>query len=99
MIPISSLTLDLPPVPEYTVEANYIGPTWQRDENGNFVLPEITLGWQILRWIEEYVTGPGGLPFTPTKEQKRFLLWWYAIDERGRFVFRDGVLQRLKGWG
>lgn len=32
-------------------------------------------------------------------EQLRFLLWWYAVDEQGRFVYRKGVLQRLKGWG
>jgi phage terminase large subunit-like protein len=29
----------------------------------------------------------------------RFILWWYAIDARGRFIYREGVLQRLKGWG
>jgi phage terminase large subunit-like protein len=32
-------------------------------------------------------------------EQLRFLLWWYAVDGQGRFVYRKGVLQRLKGWG
>jgi hypothetical protein len=29
----------------------------------------------------------------------RFILWWYAVDEFGRFVYRKGVLQRMKGWG
>ena len=38
------------------------------------------------------------MPFVPTNEQKRFILWWYAIDADGKFVFREGVLQRLKGW-
>ncbi len=33
------------------------------------------------------------------KEQGRFLLWWYAIDEKGLFRYRYGVLQRAKGWG
>jgi hypothetical protein len=37
--------------------------------------------------------------FSLTLEQLRFLLWWYAIDESGRFVYQSGVLQRLKGWG
>lgn len=27
------------------------------------------------------------------------MLWWYAVDQAGRFVYRKGVLQRLKGWG
>lgn len=35
----------------------------------------------------------------PTKEQKRFILWWYAIDAQGKFIYRDGVLGRIKGWG
>jgi hypothetical protein len=95
----SNNLLDLPDVPNYHVEAKYIGPTWARNADGKFVLPERTLGWQILRWITMYVGGKGGRPFEPTKEQKRFLLWWYAVDEQGRFVYRDGVLQRIKGWG
>jgi len=85
-------------VPDYHVEPVYIGPTWKLGEDGLFVLPERTLGWQILRWIETYVGGSRGSTFQPTKEQKRFILHWYAIDENGRFVYRDGVLQRLKGW-
>lgn len=39
------------------------------------------------------------LPFKLTNEQLRFLLWFYAIDEHGRFTFRDIVFQRLKGHG
>lgn len=27
------------------------------------------------------------------------MLWWYAIDAEGQFVYTDGVLQRIKGWG
>jgi hypothetical protein len=88
-----------PAVPDYQIDAVYIGPTWQRGDDGRFVLPEYTLGWQILRWINEYLLGPDGGPWTPTKEQARFLLWWYAIDENGRFVYRDGIFQRLKGHG
>lgn len=87
------------PVPDYKIDAVYIGPVWSRDEAGQFILPEHTLGWQILDWIPRWITGPNGGPFQPTKEQKRFILWWYAVDERGRFVYRDGVLQRVKGWG
>lgn len=38
-------------------------------------------------------------PFRFTQEQLRFVLWMYAVDEYGRFLYRDTVLQRLKGWG
>lgn len=94
------------------VEPVAIGPTWQRnpdwdgvDPLAEFVLPEWTLGWQILKWIgdnllaDEVDDRGNPLPFNPTNEQKRFILWWYAIDATGRFVYREGVLQRLKGWG
>lgn len=99
MITIPPLSAsDYGDIPEYHVEPVYIGPTWSRGPDGLFLLPERTLGWQILRWIEEYVGGSRGDTFKPTKEQKRFILWWYAIDKQGRFLYRDGVLQRLKGW-
>src|SRR5690606_843725 len=30
----------------------------------------------------------------------RLTLWWYAMDPVSRrFLWRDGVIQRLKGWG
>lgn len=80
-----------------------IGPTWQTDEDGEFILPERTLGWGVINWLYEYVLTPGGphagQPFLPTMEQVRFLLWWYAVDEDGRFAYRQGTLRRLKGWG
>ena len=80
-----------------------IGPTWTRGEDGRFILPERTLGWGVINWLYEYVLTPGGPhageAFMPTMEQARFIVWWYAVDETGRFVYRDGVLRRLKGWG
>lgn len=76
-----------------------IGPTWKRGEDGKFVLPKHTLGWTALAWTAQWLQHEDGRPWRYTAEQARFLLWWYAIDERGRFVYRDGVLQRLKGWG
>jgi hypothetical protein len=57
------------------------------------------MGWQCIRWMETRLNGPYGGKIQLTKEQKRFLLWWYAVDENGRFVYQDGILQRLKGWG
>lgn len=83
--------------------SHIIGPTWRKRKDGSWYLPEKTLGWGILNWMASYLNQPSGpdagKPFLPTLEQARFLLWWYAVDERGRFTYRKGVLRRLKGWG
>jgi len=81
--------------------AHITGPTWTRELNGYWHLPEKTLGWDLLDWFSKYVKSPSGEddePFIPTDEQARFLLWWYAVDENGRYVYRNGVLRRMKGW-
>lgn len=83
--------------------------------HGQYILPEFSLGYQVWEWVQGYPDPETGVrvpnilspdsrdedpeAFCPTFEQWRFVLWWYAIDERGRFLFRRGVLQRLKGWG
>ncbi|NCB86281.1 MAG: terminase [Gammaproteobacteria bacterium] len=80
--------------------AQIIGPTWAVDDEGDFLLPERTLGWHVLAWIEENLTAfDGDGPFTPTPEQARFILWFYAINDDGRFTYPKAVLQRCKGWG
>lgn len=76
-----------------------VGPTWQRTPDGFWLLPEKTLGWQHLAWTGVWLQLRRGTPWRYTDEQARFLLWWYALDDEGEFLFRDGVLQRLKGWG
>lgn len=77
------------------------GPVWQKTLEGGWHLPEKTLGWEVLNWWSEYVNSPGsnGGPFIPTLEQARFTLWWYAVDDNGRYAYREGVLRRSKGWG
>jgi hypothetical protein len=66
-------------------------------------VPDRTLAWSILEWQFDYLRQPDGPdsgdPWTYTPEQVRFILWWYAVDELGRFAFRRGVLRRMKGWG
>ena len=90
---------------DWDVQPVAIGPTWRRNDEGAFVLPELTLGWQILTWIKENLLAEdvdvAGRPqaFDLTPEQKRFILWWYAIDTTGAFIYRDGIFQRLKGHG
>ena len=66
-------------------------------------LPKLTLGWDILDWGSEYLAQPDGAfkgdTWVYTKEQARFVLWFYAIDEKGRFIYRRALLARPKGWG
>lgn len=77
-----------------------LGPTWRRGPDGRFVLPVYTLGWQCLSWAHTYLQHYAGAPWQYTAEQARLTLWWYAMDPAtNRFLWRDGVLQRLKGWG
>jgi hypothetical protein len=66
-------------------------------------LPSRTLGWDVLRWSIRYIHQPDG-PFAGeawrfTPEQVRFVLWWYALDDVGRFLWTRAVLRRAKGWG
>ena len=65
--------------------------------------PEFTLGWEVLAWCSMYIRQPdgpdAGARWRFTREQVRFVLWWYAIDGRGRWLFSRGVLRRAKGWG
>lgn len=75
-----------------------LGNTWKVREDGSWYLPERTLGWGVLGWCSSYLLNDQGEPWRFTNEQARFILWWYAVDDRGRFLYRTGVLQRLKGW-
>lgn len=75
-----------------------IGPTWQVDGK-RWALPDRSLGWQVLAWCGRWLQLARDEPWRFTDEQARFVLWWYAVDESGRFLYRDAVLQRLKGWG
>jgi hypothetical protein len=92
------VTPELLPAPSHV-----IGPTWRKTKDGEWWLPEKSLGWGVIEWMVTFLLQPAGpfagQAFMPTLEQARFLLWWYAVDDHGRFVYRKGVLRRLKGWG
>lgn len=66
-------------------------------------MPTYTLGWYILAWAFKYLSQPdgpdAGEAFVFTDEQMRLILWWYAVDGEGRFLFNSGVIRRMKGWG
>ncbi|MBB5123287.1 hypothetical protein FHS36_006769 [Streptomyces eurocidicus] len=65
--------------------------------------PTRSLGYGIIRWCQDYVLQPdgerAGEPWRFSPEQLRFVLWLYAIDERGRWLYRSAALRRAKGWG
>jgi hypothetical protein len=87
---------DLLPAP-----AHVIGPTWRRLRDGRWWLPERSLGRSVIDWMAGYLATPGDpdSPFLPTLEQARFLHWWYAVDQSGRFAYRAGIFRRMKGSG
>lgn len=70
-------------------------------------LPERTLGWEVLAWGSQMLAQPDevsenykmGDPWVYSDEQATFILWFYAIDEYGKFLYRNAVLERPKGWG
>lgn len=85
--------------PELKYDPVKIGPSWLLDGD-RFVLPEHSIGWDGLVFAGEKMQLKRGEPWKFTAEQARLWLWWYAVDESGKFVFdREGVIQRIKGWG
>ncbi|PWH05203.1 terminase [Brachybacterium endophyticum] len=66
-------------------------------------VPEFTLGYEVLWWIEDNIRQPNGpmtgRPFEPTTGQARFILWFYAVDRDGRWLHNRGVRRLAKGSG
>lgn len=66
-------------------------------------IPKLTLGWDILDWGSKMLANPDGIrqgdPWVYSNEQALFILWFYAVDENGKFIYRNAVLERPKGWG
>lgn len=68
-------------------------------EDGNWYLPERTLGWEFIEFASRYYLNKNGEPFVLTDEQLRIALWLYALNDDGSFQIREYYLQRLKGHG
>lgn len=89
----------------YDVAAEGIcwGPTWKKTPEGEWLLPEYSLGLGVIEWCETNLCQPDGPdtgdPWRFTDEQLRLIMWIYAVDENGRFLFNEIVIQRMKGWG
>lgn len=66
-------------------------------------LPEFTLGYEALAWAAKYLRHPNGIragkAWQFTREQARFVLWFYALDDAGRWLFHHGARRLAKGSG
>ena len=92
--------LAVTPPPSYgRWEPVRIGPTWQTDSQGAWVLPEHSAGWEVLAWCGMHLRANDGKPWKFTLEQARFLLHFQAMNADGSMKHLSAVLQRLKGWG
>jgi hypothetical protein len=65
--------------------------------------PDRTLGEEAAEWAQKWLIQPNGpragQPFRLTFDQYRFLLWWYAVDRKGDWVFNHGARRLAKGSG
>lgn len=65
--------------------------------------PELTLGEGVAGWMHEWLIQPNGpragKPFRLTYRQYLFLLWWYALDDLGQWLYGHGAQRRSKGSG
>ena len=66
-------------------------------------LPKFTLGYEALALAAKYLRHPNGIragkAWQFTREQARFVLWFYALDENGRWLFHHGARRLAKGSG
>lgn len=66
-------------------------------------IPERTLGWEALAWAATYLIHPNGIrsgkPWKFTKRQARFVLWFYAVDENGKWLYSQAHRRLAKGSG
>lgn len=66
-------------------------------------LPKFSLGWGVMDWVGKnlvhYAGDLIGKPWKYTPEQARFIVWFYAVDENGKYIYRRAVLERPKGSG
>lgn len=66
-------------------------------------VPDLTLGWEAVRWASKYLRHPNGPRAGQRWEfidsQLLFLLHWYAVDEDGRWLYRHAARRLAKGSG
>lgn len=66
-------------------------------------VPKLTLGWEVIHHASKYLRQPNGpnagQRFKFTDTQVRFILWWYSLDESGKWLFHRAVRRLAKGSG
>jgi hypothetical protein len=66
-------------------------------------IPALTLGWGCIAWITKNLVQPNGPKagedLRLTESQVRFVLWFYAVDEDGRWLYNRAVRRLAKGSG
>lgn len=66
-------------------------------------IPELTLGWEAIRWASSWLKHPNGpragQRWQFVESQVRWYLWWYSVYPDGRFIFDHGVRRLAKGAG
>jgi hypothetical protein len=87
----------------YPGEAIGLAPPRERSITMPEGIPELTLGWGAIEWITDNLVHPNGpragKPFRLVKSQVLFVLWFYAIDENGRWLHNRAVRRLAKGSG
>lgn len=62
-----------------------------------------TIGYGVVSWAHKWLTQPNGpragKRFQVTIRQFRFILWFYAVDDRGEWLFGGAVRRLAKGSG
>jgi hypothetical protein len=58
-------------------------------------------GFEVLAWAHRYLPSPADplQPLVLSDEQAKFTLVFYAVDDRGLYVYRRAALEQAKGWG
>lgn len=94
-------------LPGYRIDAfgAWVTIPWPDDPERKQEIAQGSLGPVLIDWAEGRTDEPGlidyltGKSWRYTSGQKRFLILWYAYDERGRWLYRSGVKRGAKGTG
>lgn len=94
-------------LPGYRIDSfgAWVTIPWPADADEKAALIENSLGPDLIQWAEGRTEEPGltdyltGKPWRFTPGQQRFIILWYAFDERGRWLYRSGLKRGAKGTG
>lgn len=66
-------------------------------------VPDLTLGYEVVKWATKFLRQPNGKNarqrFEFVESQVLFLLWFYAVDHNGDWLFHHAVRRLAKGSG